>query len=317
VGHLDRRRAPRHGRGPPAGLCGLLDRAEQHPTYDDHWRSLAIDTRALGAADVPVLGIGGWHDLFPKGMVDNFRAARDQSWLLMLPWAHGDFVPGQPEFPIVDRALLPWFDHWLLGPDGAPLPSARVTSWEQPKRAGRWTEMPDWPPAGAVSELHLNGDGGLAGTAGAPVPVSYTVNPFDNGCACQDHGLYGAPDDPANDQRIADQSRLHFDTAPVAADTVVAGEPVLRLRASLSAPDGNLVARLEDVAPDGASAVITTGWLRASHRLGHEHPVAVGHRLRLSLSSGDVQTIEPNAPPGTVSVSTGTGGSMLQLPVRR
>ena len=87
-----------------------------------------------------------------------------------------------------------------------------------------------------------------------------------------------------------------------------------------------------------ALTYVQSGWLRASHRNGHEHPatlapgqpydftvtlwptdwkVAVGHRLRLSLSSGDVATIEPNAPPGTVSVSTGTGGSMLQLPVRR
>ena len=170
-------------------------RAREHPTYDDYWRALAIDTGALDAGDVPVLAIGGWHDLFPKGMVDNYRAARDQSWLLMLPWAHGDFIPGLPDFPVVDRALLAWFDHWLLGLDGAPLPSARVTTWELPKRGGHWTELPDWPPAGEALNLHLNGDGTLATTAGAAAGLSYPVNPFDNGCACVDHGLYGAPDD--------------------------------------------------------------------------------------------------------------------------
>ena len=96
--------------------------------------------------------------------------------------------------------------------------------------------------------------------------------------------------------------------------------------------------RLQDVASDGTSFVMTTGWLRASHRTGHEHPalltpgqpydfdvalwpthwrVAAGHRLRVSVSSGDVAAVEPNAPPGTVTVLAGAGGSTLDLPVRR
>ena len=75
-----------------------------------------------------------------------------------------------------------------------------------------------------------------------PAPLSYTVNPFDNGCACGDHGLYGAPDDPANDQRIADRSRLHFDSAAVATDTVVAGEARELESRRLTARDVNWIA---------------------------------------------------------------------------
>lgn len=312
-------------------------RAQAHPTYDDYWRALAIDTEALDAGNVPVLGIGGWHDLFPKGMVDNYRAAKDQSWLLMLPWAHGDFVPGQPEFPIVDRALLAWFDHWLLGLPDAPLPSARVTSWQLPKRVGQWTELPDLPEDGQTEGFHLNADGTLQDTAGVAAELQYPVNPFDNGCLCGDRGLYGAPDDPGNDQRLADEARLHFDSAPLTDDVVIVGEPAARVRAALSTSDGNLVVRLHDVAPDGTSFVITTGWLRASHRQGHESPVALtpgevydfdvklwpthwkvaaGHRLRLSISSGDLSAVEPNAPPGTVTVLAGAGGSTVEVPVR-
>lgn len=221
---------------------------------------------------------------------------------------------------------------------GDTLASARVTTWELPKRTGQWTEMPDWPPVGDPVSLHLNGDGSLGPTADPSGGLSYPVNPFDNGCACGDHGLYGAPDDLSNDQRLADEARLHFDSASLPQDMVVAGEPVARIRATLSTSDGNLVGRLHDVAPDGTSFVMTTGWLRASHRHGHEHPVAVtpgqpydfdvplwpthwrvpaGHRLRLSVSSGDLGTIEPNASPGTVTVLAGTGGSTLRLPIRR
>jgi putative CocE/NonD family hydrolase len=317
--------------------AGFEEQAQAHPTYDEYWRDLAIDHAALDAGNVPVLGIGGWHDLFPKGMVDNYRAARDQSWLMMLPWAHGDFVPGRAEFPVVDRALLAWFDHWLLGLPAAPLPSARVTSWQLPKATGQWVELADWPDEAEVTNLHLNPDGILASAAGAAGEREFPVNPFDNGCACTDHGFYGAPDDPANDQRVADESRLHFDSAPLREEAVIAGEPLARLKVALSADEGNLVVRLHDVAPDGTSSVITTGWLRASHRRGHEQPVAVvpgevhdyavklwpthwkvaaGHHLRLSISSGDLAAIEPNAPAGTVTVLAGAGGSTFDLPIR-
>lgn len=148
--------------------------------------------------------------------------------------------------------------------------------------------------------------------------------------------MSGAPDDPGNDQRLADESRLHFDSAPLRDEFVLTGEPVAHLRAALSASDGNLVVRLHDVAPDGTSTVITSGWLRASHRRGHERPELLvpgqiydftvtlwpthwkltdGHHVRLSVSSGDLSVVEPNAPPGTVTILTGTGGSTLDLPL--
>jgi predicted acyl esterase len=330
------------GEGPAGILGGFADSvaferdAAAHPTYDDYWREADIDTAAVDASQIPVLGLGGWHDLFPRGMVANYEAARDQSWLVMFPWAHSDVVPGNPNYGPADNALLAWFDHWLLDLPGAPLPSTRVTSWELPKRRGRWVALPDYPAAPSPETLFLNADGTLAGRARTAGAVTYTVNPFDTGCACADHGMSTYPDDPANDQQAADQARTHFDSAALAQDTVIAGAPLAHLRASLSASDGNLVVRLEDVAADGASAIITTGWLRASHRQSHEHPealhpgqtydydvhlwpthwrVAAGHHLRVSLSSGDVAAIEPNAPPGTVTILTGTGGSVVELPV--
>lgn len=310
--------------------------AQAHPNRDAYWRELAIDTEALDRGNVPVLGIGGWHDLFPAGMVANYVAAKDQSRLLMLPWAHGDFAPGAPDFAVVDHALLAWFDHHLMLLPGAPLPSARVTSWELPRTGGGFVELPDWPAAGRVQRVYLETAGTLAVTPGGPGYLPYKVNPLDDGCACVEHGLYHAPDDPYNDQRVADLARLHFDGKPVGSDVVVAGSPVAHLSAALSAEDGNLVVRLEDVAPDGTSYVVTTGWLRASHRAGLERTVALtpgrtyaydvkmwpthwrlraGHLLRVSVSSGDLAMIEPSAPAGTVTVVTGgTDGSSVDVP---
>ena len=312
------------------------ERAQQHPTRDAYWQELAIDAKALDAGNVPVLNIGGWHDLFTKGTVDNYLAAKDQSWLMMFPWAHADFMPGLPDFAVVERALLAWFDHWLMDMPQAPLPSARVTSWQLPKRTGEWVELPDWPGTNKASVLHLNANRTLGQQPGASAALTYPVNPFDNGCACMESGLFGSPDDPTNDQRLADATRLDFDSPLLKEKVVIAGEPTGRIRAALSTTDGNLVVRLNDVAPDGTSYVITTGWLRASHQTGDAQPtprvpnqvydyrvalrpthwtLAAGHRLRVSVSSGDLAKIEPNATLGTVTVLSGEGGSTIEVPI--
>jgi predicted acyl esterase len=110
--------------------------------------------------------------------------------------------------------------------------------------------------------------------------------------------------------------------------------PALHLSASLSAVDGALVAKLMDVAPDGRVNQATVGYLRATHRLGHSQVAPLspgqtypfdlrleplhwrfvaGHRLRVSLTSGDVPALAPEALPGTVTVQCGDGGSFLDL----
>ncbi|MGQ0629507.1 MAG: CocE/NonD family hydrolase [Sporichthyaceae bacterium] len=308
-------------------------RANAHPNYDAYWKSLAVDIEAVDKSDIPILGIGGWHDLFPEGMVRNFQGARDQSNLLMLPLAHADFIPGAPDFAIVERALLGWFDRLLMQRPGAPKPGTKVTSWELPKNGGQFVQLKDIPVEPG-NRLALVGPEGLTATT----TYAHALNPFDNGCSCTDRGLYGSPDTPGNDQRQQDMSRIRFDGAPLASDLVILGAPVMHLRAALSVPDANLVVRLQDVAPDGTSTVITSGWLRASHRQGHIGPLTLtpgraytydvellpthwrlraGHLLRITVSTGDLAMIEPTTPTsGTLLVFAGRKGSAISLPVQ-
>jgi putative CocE/NonD family hydrolase len=260
----------------------------------------------------------------------------NHAFLVMGPWTHGplDAMPNEPA-PL--GTVLSFFDHHLLGVN-APLPGAKVTSYELPRATSRgWVELKDLPPPDASGlRLGLTADGRLDLNAGPAGERSYEVDPDDGPSAIAFPPGGSLPDDPGTDQRAADERRLTFSAEPFQEDVVVIGVPTLHLSASLSARDGALVAKLMDVAPDGRVNQATVGYLKATHRLGHSqvaplspgevYPFVLrleplhwrfvaGHRLRVSLTSGDVPALAPEAPPGTVTVRCGNGGSSLDLQV--
>lgn len=306
-----------------------------HPLIDDFWRQVDIDTKYQDI-NAPVLAFGGWFDTFKEGMVENYLGLEDQAYLVMGPWTHGS-PSAMPIEPAPLGTVLSFFDHHLGGME-SPLPSARVTSYELPRSRSRgWVELEGFPPPDAAPlRLCLTADGRLDQSPGPAGERSYDVDPDDGPAA----NVLGAeaklPDDPEADLRRSDERRLTFSTEPFHDDVVALGVPTLHLMASLSADDGALVAKVMDVAPEGGVNQATVGYLRASHRMGHSRlaplragevypfvfdlePLhwrfAAGHRLRVSLTSGDVPAITADAPPGTVGVRCGTGGSYLDLHV--
>ena len=87
-----------------------------------------------------------------------------------------------------------------------------------------------------------------------------------------------------------------------------------------------IAARLEDVAPDGSSTLVTYGLLNLTHRDGHEHPQALepgrtyrvnialndiaqafpaGHRIRLALATSHWPIAWPSPEMATLTLSTG------------
>src|SRR5262249_13126818 len=119
----------------------------------------------------------------------------------------------------------------------------------------------------------------------------------------------------ALDQNPDDLRSINFTSEPLEAQLEITGRPEATLHVALDeGEDVNLVAKLCDVAPDGASALITSGWLKASHRLSHEEPsappagafvpysilasatsyrISRGHRMRLSIACADFPRIFP------------------------
>jgi hypothetical protein len=306
-----------------------------HPLIDEFWRQIDIDTK-YDDISVPTLCFGGWFDIFKEGMVENFNGLANHAYLVMGPWTHG--LPEEmADEPAPRGLLLAWFDRFLGGLD-APLPSARVTSYEVPRATSSgWREFDALPPREArVERLHFDRDGWLRASPGAAGAETYEVDPRDGPAAVVSGPTPLLPDDEGVDVAATDDRRLHFETEPLAHDVVIIGPVPVLLRAQFTASDGNIVVKLMDVAADGRVREATVGYLRASHREGHDRLVDVspgtvadyrvtcqpvhwrfgaGHRLRISVTSGDVPAIAADAPPGVVTVRTGAGGSYVELAV--
>src|SRR5258708_38258916 len=188
-----------------------------HTADDAFWQQASVPTSRI---NVPTLMIGGWLDYMVVGDIANYSSLpRSDAWLVMGPWEHAAEPP-----TTIEPMLLAWFDHWLKRLPDAPLPSARVTSFEMSAQGGNgWTQMPSYPPA-AVSSMRydFNTDQTLADTAGPAGKKSYVVNPHDGPPAiCFPPG--GGPCDPTSNVAEADAKRLTFASSPLKSTTVLVG----------------------------------------------------------------------------------------------
>lgn len=306
-----------------------------HPLYDSYWD--AINGKHIhDDVKVPTLLQGGWFDVFRAGAIDNYlgldAAGLDNLYLVMGPWVHADSF-AQTREPLPIGAQLAWFDHWLLGHERAPLPSGPVTTYEVAGNDGRWVELDGWPASAGGDLMVMGTDGKLDRRPARPGRLPLTINPQDGlATTC----LVGCPrpTDAAADNAEPDRQRLTFTSDPLARDAVLMGRSSITLHATLPNTDGNLVAKIMDVSPDGRVTEVAAGWLRASHRYGNDrsvpvHPrrestfvietqpthwrLAVGHRVRVSLTTGDVPRIAADGSSGTIQVRTGARGSFAEI----
>ncbi len=137
------------------------------------------------------------------------------------------------------------------------------------------------------------------------------------------------------DQRADDGRSLVFDTPPLTEALEILGTPSVSLRLSASESQALVAVRLNDLAPDGTSSLVTYGVLNLSHRNSHQRPrpltpdelvdvtlnlndiahrFPAGHQLRLAISTSYWPLIWPAPKPFTLTVESGT--SKLDLPLR-
>jgi hypothetical protein len=130
------------------------------------------------------------------------------------------------------------------------------------------------------------------------------------------------------DQRPDELHALTYTTVPLPNPVEVIGRPRAVLHFSSTANITQFFVKLCDVAPDGTSALVTKGYLTVNHRKpGQPYRVDVellvcayrfrkGHRIRVSVASGDLLNVWPTPKSCVNTIHCGAGRpSQIVLPI--
>ncbi|NTU72015.1 MAG: CocE/NonD family hydrolase [Coriobacteriia bacterium] len=318
-----------------------------HPTRDEFWKHGSVD-EDYSAIEAAVLAFGGLADPYRNAVPRLLEHLSCPKAAIIGPWGHvfpSHGVPG-PEIGFLQECVR-WFDRWLKGIENGMEnePMLRVyaqdsllPSRDHTERPGVWISEQAWPPSSvSPHEFALGADARMVSRSEGPMTGDLTVR-GDQTCGAQSGAWCpnGLPAEMPDDQRPDDALSLVFDSDPLAEPLVLLGRPEARLSLSVDRPLALVSVRLCDIAPSGASTLVSAGLLNLAHREGHEHPaalvpggtyqitvalnltsqrIAAGHTLRLSVSP----TYWPQAwpSPEAVALTVHTGGaSTLVLPIR-
>lgn len=177
-----------------------------HTDYDEYWQKMGINWEAYyqQTADVPMVHVGGWYDIFLRGTIKNFvvldSIQQSPKWLIIGPWTHsgnartysGDVDFGAaaaiPDFRVEYQGH--WFDYLLKGIKSKGIETAPVqlfmmgtgdgskTAEGRLNHGGYWQNFEQWPPSDTKSTTYyLHEDGSLK--QAKPVRNSSTTYTFD------------------------------------------------------------------------------------------------------------------------------------------
>lgn len=320
----------------------------RHQRRDAYWRHGSVG-EDYGAIAIPVYLVGGWADSYNNSIPRMLASLSGPRKGLIGPWAHiypEQGIPG-PAIGFLQESLR-WWDYWLKGIDTGIMAEPMLRSWIQDSappatwyetRPGRWVADPAWPsPYVTSQDYYLNSSGAAQtlNTAAGPEHHLTFKGLQSHGLSCGEWGSYGGPGELAPDQRLADGEALTFISAPLAEAVEILGRPEVELTVAADQPLALLGVRLCDVAPTGASALVTFGVLNLAHRDGSTEPAPLepgrlyrvsvtlnmigyrlpaGHRWRVAVSPTYARHAWPSPRSVTLTLQTGAG-SRLRLPVR-
>jgi hypothetical protein len=202
------------------------------------------------------------------------------------------------------------------------------------KRPGRWVAENQWPsPHVRLQRYCLNQD---RLSAGESVRSRLDIRSAQTtGLTAGEWCPFGAPGEAPRDQRSDDGYSLIFDSQPLEERTEILGAPIATLELTSDQPVAFVALRLNDVAPDGTSALVTYGLLNLTHHRSHTNPEPLepgkrypttvklndiahaflpGHSIRLAISTSYWPMTWPA--PQAARITVAGGESLLDLPVR-
>ena len=306
-----------------------------------YWRHGSVG-QDYARMTVPVMIWGGWADNYMNTVGHLVAHVPAPCQGVMGPWVHQyphTAVPG-PQVGFLQMAVR-WWDRWLKGLDNGaetdPALRAYILHSEPPDaaprhRKGHWVAEARWPSPRVAEEVWPLSPGRLGGVA---APLAATVcTPQHLGLKAGEFFPMGLNAEMPGDQRGDDALSVCFDSAALTAPLDLLGQARLTLRLASDRPRAFVVARLNDVGPDGASVRIAHGMLNLCHRADMAEPalltpgepvdvtvmldmagyrLAPGHRLRVALSSTYWPFLWPSAETATLTLTAGA----LHLPVHQ
>ena len=239
-----------------------------HTTYDEYWkkRDLSQHMKNIHAA---VMTVGGWFDAEDlSGPFKTFHAIDEfnpgaVNTLVVGPWTHGGWsiwdgdklgdVNFGSKTGVFFRAQIqfPFFEYYLKGRNGAPLPKAYVFE----TGSNVWKRYDAWPPKSAVAKtLYFHAGGRLSfdaptEKAGVDEYLSDPAHPVPFVNYTTDTVPQRYMDD---DQRFASERPdvLTYETEPLTEDVTIAGPVRPKLKVASSGTDSDFVVKLIDVYPE-------------------------------------------------------------------
>lgn len=319
----------------------LIDNWLQHQRRDAFWKhgSICEDWSDIQAA---VLLVGGWHDAYSNTIPRMLEGLQCPVRGINGPWAHKypHFAVPDPKIGFLQEALR-WWNHWLKGIDSGvmddPLYRAYLMDSARPQasyaeRPGRWLGVSNCPSADTQKKRLYFGSNRLSETP-CPDKTWHVKTDQDTGTACGEFCIMWLGPDWPTDQRNDDAHSLCFDMQVLDGDLSLFGAPETEIELRSDKPQSNLIVRLCDVWPDGASTRISIGVLNLCHRDSHEHPeplqekiykvklklddcayvVPKGHKLRVAVSNAYWPLIWPS--PEAATLTLNSSGCHIDLPV--
>ena len=179
----------------------------EHADYDDYWKTplLNWEERYDQTADIPMMHVGGWYDIFTAGTIRNFvelgKRKKAPQRLLVGPWTHsgntrafaGDVSFGA-EAAISDFGTewhLRWFDHYLKGANTGVERETPIRLWVMGTgdghkdvdgrlfHGGYWRNATEWPLAGTRLVPYYFGADGTLSREKPSVDSSSTTYTYD------------------------------------------------------------------------------------------------------------------------------------------
>lgn len=309
----------------PAWLDGArsssLDRWTRLTRRSRFWWSFYGRRRPAAELEIPSLNVGGWWDVFHRGAVSDWAAARRRAaapqHLLLDAIDHYDdqlladgathpdvYASPDATRAFVSRPLGPataFLDRYLKGGATQDLPPVR---WFL--TGAGWREADAWPPPeasrlvlhlGALSRACGSPPGGTLSATPASMPgtVDWVHDPKDPVPSLEEEEwrpLLALPDERAVEVR---DDVLVFTGELLTGPLDLAGPVSGRFTVASSAPELDVVVKLVDVFASGRARRIAEGARRvhsggrevtASVDMGHAgYRLEAGHRLRVEVAS--------------------------------